>query len=129
MHLSKKHKGAHSELIAVTWLLSEGYEVFRNVSSHGPIDIIAFRDGETLLLDVKSRAYMHGDGAAKPPRITPEQSVLGVKLLLVDINGRCTIIRNPLHTGEVTRTHCAKCFEVIPTIWKNKRQLCFACTG
>jgi hypothetical protein len=36
-----KHVGARSELIACEWLLAQGYEVFRNVSAHGPIDIIA----------------------------------------------------------------------------------------
>ena len=30
--MEKKHKGAHSELIACAYLLHEGYEVFRNVS-------------------------------------------------------------------------------------------------
>ncbi len=39
--MEKKHKGAASELIATVWLLKKGYEVFRNVSSHGTVDIIA----------------------------------------------------------------------------------------
>ncbi len=39
--LARKHRGACSELIACTWLLQQGYEVFRNVSPYGAIDIIA----------------------------------------------------------------------------------------
>jgi hypothetical protein len=41
-----KHKGARSELVACAWLLCQGYEVFRNVSQHGLMDIIAIKDGE-----------------------------------------------------------------------------------
>lgn len=32
--IDRKHRGARSELIASTYLLDQGYEVFRNVSSH-----------------------------------------------------------------------------------------------
>ena len=49
-----KHKGAANELRAVLWLMKQGYEVFRNVSQHGAIDIIATRNDEILFLDVKS---------------------------------------------------------------------------
>ena len=54
--MDKKHKGATSELIATVWLLKKGYEVFRNVSQHGAVDIIA-RDSETgkiIFIDVTS---------------------------------------------------------------------------
>lgn len=54
--MDKKHKGAFAELKAASWLLSEGYEVFRNVSQHGSVDIIALKPEtkETLLIDVKT---------------------------------------------------------------------------
>lgn len=57
MTILTKHKGAMSELKASAWLLSQGYEVFRNVSQHGPVDLIAL-DLETLetkFIDVKTR--------------------------------------------------------------------------
>jgi len=48
-----KHKGAHCELVATAWLLKEGYEVFRNVSQHGIIDVVAMKDGLLHKFDVK----------------------------------------------------------------------------
>lgn len=47
-------KGAVSELIAATWLLNQGYQVFRNVSAAGPFDLVALRPGETIYIDVKT---------------------------------------------------------------------------
>lgn len=54
--MNKKHQGAFSEHKAICWLLEQGYEVFRNVSQHGAVDLIA-RDtdtGEYLPIDVKT---------------------------------------------------------------------------
>lgn len=51
--MKDKHKGAHAELRACAWLLEQGYEVFRNVSSHGKIDLVAIKDGEVRFFDVK----------------------------------------------------------------------------
>lgn len=54
--IKKKHKGAFSELKASAWLLNQGYEVFRNVSPHGAVDIIAMNPetNEITLIDVKT---------------------------------------------------------------------------
>ncbi len=52
-NLKQKHKGALAELKVATWLWEQGYEVFRNMSMYGEIDIIATRDGEVRLIDVK----------------------------------------------------------------------------
>jgi Holliday junction resolvase-like predicted endonuclease len=54
-----KHTGAMSELKATIWLMEQGYEVFRNVSPHGGVDIIARHptSGEMLLIDVKTASY------------------------------------------------------------------------
>ena len=50
-----KHRGAISELRATTFLLEQGFEVFRNISQHGSIDIIAIsKDGTLLKIDVKT---------------------------------------------------------------------------
>lgn len=89
MNVPRKHKGALSELRASAWLLEQGYEVFRNVSAHGPIDIIARHPetGELLLLDVKTKhpdwnptknnskfCYLHVD--EKGCRIAPPDELL-----------------------------------------------------
>tara|TARA_A100001011_G_scaffold275980_1_gene285620 strand:+ start:32 stop:364 length:333 start_codon:yes stop_codon:yes gene_type:complete len=47
-------KGDFAEYYAVTWLWDNGYEVFRNSGSTGMIDLIAIRDGEITLIDVKT---------------------------------------------------------------------------
>ena len=85
--LDRKHIGAHSELIASSWLLKQGYEVFRNVSQHGVVDIIAMKDGKTMLLDVKSASPN-----AMPKSITEEQDRLGVKILTVYQDDSCEIL-------------------------------------
>ena len=46
-------KGDILEIIACGILLKDEYEVFRNISSTGLIDIIAIKDSTTLFLDVK----------------------------------------------------------------------------
>jgi hypothetical protein len=49
---SAKHIGAIGELKAVLWLLEQGYEVFRNVSPFGHVDVVALKDGQVTLIDV-----------------------------------------------------------------------------
>jgi Holliday junction resolvase-like predicted endonuclease len=49
--------GDLSELKACVWLLEQGYEVFRNVSCVGPADLTVFKDGELIMIDVKSSNY------------------------------------------------------------------------
>lgn len=83
MPLPTKHKGAHSELIACAWLLSQGYEVFRNVSPFGITDIIAQKGARILLLDVKS--------GATGPSLTRTQREAGVLALRVTSSGHCQI--------------------------------------
>ena len=57
-----KHRGAESELRACAWLLKQGYEVFRNVSSHGIIDIVAVKQGIATYIDVKSTEHGNLNG-------------------------------------------------------------------
>lgn len=66
-------KGALAELKACSWLIEQGYEVFRNVSPEGPFDLIAVKPGETIYVDVKLccprkdfGVYVLGAGALNP---------------------------------------------------------------
>jgi hypothetical protein len=89
--MQTKHQGSLSELTACAWLLRQGYEVFRNVSTHGYVNVIAFdpKSRLTLMLDIKTR----GKGQMTPPMATREQHRLGVKFLLVDRDtGVCDIV-------------------------------------
>ena len=108
--MDKKHFGSRNELIACAWLLEQGYEVFRNVSAHGLVDIIAMKDGKTYHFDVKG-------GQTK---LSETQVAMGVKRLTVangmcaiDDGGRggarlCTICDRPLTQSGFTR-QCVRC--------------------
>jgi Holliday junction resolvase len=61
--MDSKHKSSHSELIACSWLLKRGYDVFRNVSHYGIADIVAFRGDDIIKIDVKSA----GNAAQRVP--------------------------------------------------------------
>jgi hypothetical protein len=94
-----KHRGARAELAACHWLLEQGYEVFRNVSYYGHADVVAFRDGEFLRIDVKS-----GRSA-----LTTEQLNAGIAALYVYADGRCELDRAPKVIFRVCQT-CGRTF-------------------
>jgi Holliday junction resolvase-like predicted endonuclease len=75
---SQSRKGDLAEYYAVTWLWDNGYEVFKNASSCGPIDMIASKDGEFKLIDVKTSDK---NGKVQDKR-TNEQISMGVVFLL-----------------------------------------------
>jgi hypothetical protein len=79
--IKAKHIGARSELTAAAWLLDRGYDVFRNVSAHGVIDLIGIKNGKVHFFDAKSAGNSGG--------INPEAKQLGVKRIIV--NGVCEI--------------------------------------
>ena len=108
--IPRKHRGAHAEHLATAWLLSRGFDVFRNVSQHGLADLIAidFATGERLLIDVKSSnvgfyRVASGEQVAFETvmdRLTPEQRAAGVRCLAVMRDGSCvwadTVERRPM---------------------------------
>ena len=98
--MESKHKGACSEMAACSFLLREGYEVYRNVSAHGMIDIIAIRGKETLYVDVKSAKVGELLGGPIYSRITKQQRDNGVILIVVYDNGECFVDSNPRVAGE-----------------------------
>ena len=73
---SKSRKGDIAEYYAVTWLWDNGYEVFPNAGCNGPVDIIALKDGEVTLIDVKTNT-------TRGTR-SKEQRELGVMFLSFD---------------------------------------------
>ena len=79
---STQRKGDLAEYYAVTWLWDSGYEVFSNAGGSGPIDMVAFKDGETTLIDVKT---LHKDRRDNHLSVTStrtqEQKNLGVVFL------------------------------------------------
>lgn len=86
--LLRKHQGDRNELLATVWLMDRGFEVYRNVSSRGPVDLVALKGFEVYKFDVKKcRRFPR----MVPPR-TDEQIALGVKTLAVYDDGHCEII-------------------------------------
>ncbi len=80
--LQHKHKQAHSELAACAWLLRHGFEVFVNVSQYGLADLIAYRDGRSYRIDVKTDTPVKGYyRRVKPPA--------GIVYVLVSPEGTC----------------------------------------
>ena len=83
--LTSSRAGDLAEFYAVTWLWDQGYEVFLNPGSSGVIDMIAWKDGEIKLIDVKSRSNTkHGRGRGR----TPLQKELGVQIIFYDAKTR-----------------------------------------
>jgi Holliday junction resolvase-like predicted endonuclease len=62
---SKAHTGACGELYVTQYFLEQGYEVFRNVAATGPVDLVVYKDGKLVMIDVKSTttAYTRTDGS------------------------------------------------------------------
>lgn len=83
-------KGAMNEMLASGFLLARGYDVFRNVSSQGPADLVAVNwdTGERLNIDVKSAAFSVG---SRDGRETLERAAkLGICIMVVGNDGSVT---------------------------------------
>mgnify|MGYP001303542869 CR=1 FL=1 len=83
---------AWAESCAVSWGLARGYTVCTNVSGHGPADMILLKTmgkGPPIImpLDVKASFNSKSSGG-----LTLEQKWAGVRLLIVDPDGNCTLI-------------------------------------
>ena len=52
--MNNNRKGDFAEFYAVTWLWDSGYEVFLNAGATGPMDMVAIKDGDVTLIDVKT---------------------------------------------------------------------------
>lgn len=103
--MKTKHKGAWSELRATSYLLENGYEVFRNVSYYGPVDIVAYdtKRKDMLLIDVKS-AIKSKHGYLSYGRLSKQQEELGVCILLVFEDGTTGFERDLVLTTTSVKT-------------------------
>ncbi len=56
MTRNKKHiKGDQAELIAQEYFIRKGFYVFKNISQHGPVDMVVLdKQGYTILVEVKA---------------------------------------------------------------------------
>ena len=86
-------KGDVAEHQAIIWLWQKGYLVCKNLSQHGPVDLVAIKENETILIDVKSVSIRKRDGYAVNRTPTALQKKLGVKILKVNTKtGECNYV-------------------------------------
>ena len=79
---STTRMGDIAEHYAITWLWDEGFEVFSNSGGSGAIDIVAIKNDDIYLFDVKTLTYCadRDDYEIKTGR-TALQKRMGVQLL------------------------------------------------
>lgn len=109
---SKSRKGALCELIACMWLLSEGYEVFRNVAPCGPADLVVFKNNEIIKIDVKSISRSQNNGLIFRRHATRKAIQNGVEVLYVLSDGSCKWAEDcdPLYgKTDVSEKLCLNC--------------------
>ena len=121
VNMDRKHVGARNELLATVWLLKQGYEVFRNVSQHGLIDLIAIKEDEVVFFDVKASGKGFGKTTA---RLTSEQIKIGVKCIQVSTDDQCIIDNIPHGKDDTTTTKCVNCGNPVIHRINSPRKFC-----
>ena len=93
MRFHEHIKGDKAEYIAAMWLWDQGYLVCRNMSQQGPVDLVAIKENDITLIDVKSECRRKRDGYKINRSLTPIQKTIGVKILNVNVEtGECTYV-------------------------------------
>jgi len=86
---SKHIKGDRAELIAAEYFISLGYSVARNMSQHGPVDLVLIDEdgtGDVILVDVKAISLRTKNGYKVNRTPTKKQKELNVQLIFVDLD-------------------------------------------
>jgi len=88
---SKHIKGDRAELIAAEYFIGLGYSVARNMSQHGPVDLVLIDEdgtGDVILVDVKAISLRTKNGYKVNRSPTKKQKELDVQLIFVDLDTR-----------------------------------------
>ena len=90
MTRNKKHiKGDQAELIAQEFFIKKGFYVFKNISQHGPADMVVLdKDGYTILIDVKAVSLRAKNGFKVNRAPSKEQHELGIEIMYVNLDTR-----------------------------------------
>ena len=86
---SKHIKGDRAELIAAEYFINIGYSVHRNMSQHGPVDLVLIDEdgtGDVILVDVKAISLRTKNGYKVNRVPTKKQQELGVQLIFVNLD-------------------------------------------
>ena len=84
-------KGDRAELIAAEYFINLGYSVCRNMSQHGPVDLVLIDEdgmGDVILVDVKAISLRTKNGYKVNRTLTKKQKELDVHLIFVDLDTR-----------------------------------------
>jgi hypothetical protein len=88
----EKHiKGDRAELIAAEYFMSLGYSVHKNMSGHGPVDMVLIDEdgmGDVILVDVKALSLRTKNGWKVNRTPTKKQQELDVQLIFVNLDTR-----------------------------------------
>ena len=88
----EKHiKGDRAELIAAQYFMGLGYSVHRNMSGHGPVDMVLIDEdgmGDVILVDVKALSLRTKNGWKVSRTLTKKQQELDVQLIFVNLDTR-----------------------------------------
>ena len=86
----EKHiKGDRAELIAAEYFINLGYSVHKNLSGHGPIDMVLIDEdgtGDVILIDVKAVSLRTKNGWKVNRTPTKKQQELDVQLIFVNLD-------------------------------------------
>ena len=86
----EKHiKGDRAELIAAEYFINLGYSVHKNLSGHGPIDMVLIDEdgtGDVILIDVKAVSLRTKNGWKVNRTPTKKQQELDVELIFVNLD-------------------------------------------
>ena len=86
---SKHIKGDRAELIAAQYFMGLGYSVHRNMSGHGPIDMVIIDEdgmGDVILVEVKALSLRTKNGWKVNRTLTKKQQELDVQLIFVNLD-------------------------------------------
>ena len=86
----EKHiKGDRAELIAAEYFIDLGYSVHKNMSAHGPVDMVLIDEdgtGDVILIDVKAVSLRTKNGWKVNRIPTKKQQELDVQLIFVNLD-------------------------------------------
>lgn len=83
-------QGAMAELIACNWLLEQGYDVFRNITPAGWVDIIAWKkDNQPIFIDVSVCNDKHGYISDPKAGYKSRTKAYGIRFLYVYPDKSC----------------------------------------
>jgi|TARA_R110002020_G_scaffold137809_1_gene307456 hypothetical protein len=105
---SKHIKGDCAELIAAEYFMSLGYSVHRNMSSHGPVDMVLIDEdgmGDVILIDVKALSLRTKNGWKVNRSPTKKQKELDVQLIFVNLDTKEILDAMPKKRDKKVKTY------------------------